>query len=87
MFCGDVRQLDLDGVGARVGELSPTVFRFQQNRFFFFSRAEARVHVHVSSPDGEAKFWIEPEVRLAVSEGMNTVELHEIQRLIEEREK
>ena len=45
--------------------MSPTVFRDGPFRFFFFSREGERVHVHVQSPDGEAKFWIEPEIELA----------------------
>lgn len=38
--------------------MSPTVFRVKDYRFFFFSREETRAHIHVSSPEGEAKFWI-----------------------------
>jgi hypothetical protein len=34
-------------------------------RFFFFSREESHRHVHVSHPDGEAKFWLEPPIELA----------------------
>lgn len=34
-------------------------------RFIFFSREESRMHVHVTSGDGEAKFWLEPEIQLA----------------------
>ena len=45
--------------------MSPTVFRDGPFRFFFFSREESRLHIHVQSPDGEAKFWIEPEIELA----------------------
>ena len=45
--------------------MSPTVFRYKNYRFFFFSREEPRMHVHITSPDGEAKFWIEPLVALA----------------------
>ena len=40
--------------------MSPTVFRYRSYRFYFFSREELRMHVHVFSPDGEAKFWLEP---------------------------
>ena len=47
------------------GRMSPTVFRYKNYRFFFFSREETRKHVHVSSPEGQAKFWIEPVVALA----------------------
>ncbi len=28
------------------------------------------MHVHVISPDGEAKFWLEPEIELAVNQGL-----------------
>jgi hypothetical protein len=45
--------------------MSPTVFREKGYRFFFFSREESRMHVHVVSGDGEAKFWLEPELQLA----------------------
>ncbi len=45
--------------------MSPTVFREGPFRFFFFSREEERMHIHVQSGDGEAKFWIEPEIELA----------------------
>ena len=40
--------------------MSPTVLRYKHYRFFFFSREETRKHVHVVSPEGEAKFWWEP---------------------------
>jgi len=42
--------------------MSPTVFREHGYRFFFFSREESRMHVHISSGDGEAKFWLEPDI-------------------------
>ena len=45
--------------------MSPTIFRAEGMRFFFFSREEARTHVHVLAPDGEAKIWIEPEIEVA----------------------
>ena len=45
--------------------MSPTVFRERGYRFYFFSREESRKHVHVHGPDGEAKFWLEPEIGLA----------------------
>jgi hypothetical protein len=66
--------------------VSPTVFRYRNYRFYFFSREEPRMHVHVLSPDGEAKFWLEPGIALAMSKGIRTVELNELQRIIEERQ-
>jgi hypothetical protein len=43
--------------------MSPTVFREGPFRFFFFSREEDRLHIHVQSAEGEAKFWVEPNPR------------------------
>jgi hypothetical protein len=45
--------------------MSPTVFRDGGFRFFFFSREEPRMHVHIVSSEGEAKFWIEPKFEVA----------------------
>lgn len=51
--------------------MSPTIFREAGFRFFFFSREESRLHVHVSHSDGEAKFWLEPQIELANSIGLS----------------
>ena len=64
--------------------MSPTVFREKGYRFFFFSREETRMHVHVVSGDGEAKFWLEPELQLANTYRYNRQQLKEIELLIEE---
>jgi hypothetical protein len=69
-----------------VVSVSPTVLRAGAYRFFFFSREEPRVHVHVTSPDGEAKFWLEPTVALASYEGFDTKQLRHLERLVEENE-
>src|SRR5689334_12110551 len=45
--------------------MSPTVFRAKGFRFFSFSREEPRMHVHVHGENGEAKFWMEPNIELA----------------------
>jgi len=45
--------------------VSPTVLRDGPFRLFFFSREEARMHVHVAHPDGQAKFWLDPTIELA----------------------
>jgi hypothetical protein len=44
------------------------------------------MHVHVISPDGEAKFWVEPVMELAVNKGLKATELNELKHVIEERE-
>jgi hypothetical protein len=64
--------------------MSPTVFRYKSYRFFFFSREEDRVHIHVSCPDGEAKFWLEPIISLNQHYGLSPRVLKEIQKVIEE---
>jgi hypothetical protein len=64
--------------------MSPTVFREKGYRFYFFSREETRMHVHVLSGDGEAKFWLEPELQLANSYRYNRKQLREIESIIEE---
>lgn len=64
--------------------MSPTIFRYKNYRFFFFSREESRIHIHVSSSEGEAKFWLEPLVALVYHYGFNSRQLKELHRLIEE---
>ena len=66
--------------------MSPTIFRDGPFRFFFFSREEPRLHVHVSSPDGEAKFWLEPEIELARNHRLSNRDLSRIRGLILARE-
>lgn len=65
--------------------MSPTVFRDKGFRFFFFSLEEDRMHVHVACTDGDAKFWLEPEIAVAVSKGIRPNRLKTIQKIIEER--
>lgn len=55
-------------------------------RFFFFSREEPRVHVCVQGPDGEAKFWLDPEVSLAENVGLTASALRRIDRLVRQHE-
>ena len=65
--------------------MSPTVFRDGAYRFFFFSREEPRMHVHVASSEGEAKFWIEPMVELADNGGISAREITAVGKIVEER--
>ncbi len=51
--------------------MSPTIFREDGFRFFFFSREELRLHVHVTCADGEAKFWLEPALELTQNYGLS----------------
>ena len=55
--------------------MAPTIVRDGQFRLFFFSREETRIHVHVSHPDGEAKFWLTPGVALANHTGLSATQI------------
>lgn len=43
------------------------------------------MHVHVSGPDGEAKFWLGPEVELVRNDGLKDQDVTRVRRLIDER--
>jgi len=66
--------------------MSPTVFRHGGFRFYFFSREEVRIHIHVHHATGEAKFWLEPDMELATNFGLSQRNITAALRLIRERE-
>ena len=66
--------------------VSPTVFREGPYRFYFFSREEPRVHIHVASGDGEAKYWITPAIELAENHGLGQRELTKLDIIIRDHE-
>lgn len=41
------------------------------------------MHVHIVSGDGEAKFWLEPEIELAKNYQYSRKQLKEIESLLE----
>lgn len=61
----------------------PTIFRHGAFRFFFFSREEPRMHVHVTHTDGEAKFWLEPQIELAMNQGLSKKQINEALLLVQ----
>ena len=63
--------------------MSPTILREKGYRFFFFSREESRMHIHATCPDGEAKYWLEPDIELAKNSGLSRVQLKEVEHLVE----
>ena len=63
--------------------MAPTVLREGPYRLFFFSREESKIHVHVAHPDGEAKFWLTPEVELATQTGLSTRQVAEAKSVVE----
>ncbi len=62
----------------------PTIYRKGPFRFFFNSREELRMHVHVEGPGGTAKFWLEPSVALAGAYGLGARHLARVSGIVEE---
>ena len=44
------------------------------------------MHVHVESADGEAKFWLEPEISLARSYGLADHQVNRVLKMVQEHE-
>ena len=66
--------------------MSPTIFRAGGFRFYFFSREEPRMHVHVYHEAGETKIWLEPEIGVAQNFGLSVGRLAAALRLVREHE-
>jgi hypothetical protein len=64
--------------------MSPTILLTGKYRFFFNSREEIRRHIHVSTANGTAKIWIEPEIALADFYSLSSWELTEIIKIVED---
>jgi Domain of unknown function (DUF4160) len=65
----------------------PAIFRYKGFRFFFYSNEgnpREPLHVHVRSAEGEAKFWLQPEVVLADSYGFDASTLKELASIAEQ---
>ena len=60
----------------------PTVLRIDSFRFHFYSdEGREPAHIHVRTPDGECKFWLDP-VLLAGNRGLRPNTLRDIERLV-----
>jgi hypothetical protein len=60
----------------------PTVLRIGRFRFHFYSDERGEPpHIHVATPDGECKFWLEP-VALVRNRGVRLHEVRVIERLV-----
>ena len=62
--------------------MSPPIFRQGPYRFYFNSREESRMHVHIETPDGEAKFWLEPQVVLSEYHCLKPHAFREVERIV-----
>ena len=60
----------------------PTVLRIKSFRFHFYSdELNEPPHIHVRTPDGECKFWLDP-VSLAGNKGVPATIVRKIERLV-----
>lgn len=41
------------------------------------------MHIHVSHTDGEAKFWLEPKIELAMNQGLSKKQVGEALSLVQ----
>jgi hypothetical protein len=66
----------------------PVILRYKGYALFFFSsEGEPRepMHVHVRGQGGEAKIWLEPEVKAARSRDIPAQTLRELVRLVRQQ--
>ena len=64
----------------------PEVFRERGFRFFFYSNEGSPrepVHIHAEKDGIEAKFWVNPEIRVAYNDGYNARTLRELLEIVE----
>lgn len=67
----------------------PKVLEVDGYRFFFFSNEGEPLepcHIHVRKGNGLAKFWLDPEVRLAESIAFSAKELRFIEKTINDNQ-
>ena len=66
---------------------APRPFRKYGFRFYFYANEGSPLepcHVHVEKGDGDAKVWLQPELKIASQSGFSTQEIRDILALIEE---
>ena len=69
------------------GGYMPTVLRIGSFRFHFYTdEGSEPPHIHVRTPDGDCKFWLEPSIFLASNRGVRSHDLRQIERLVFENQ-
>jgi hypothetical protein len=64
--------------------MTPTVLKIGQFRFHFYSdEGNEPPHIHVSTNDGECKFWLKP-IKLASNKYLASHVVNKIEKLIYE---
>lgn len=64
----------------------PTIMTIYGFRFFFYSKEESRLHVHIERQDREAKIWLDT-FEIAYNRGFPEIELNKIIRIVRQHEK
>ena len=64
----------------------PLVFKYRGFTFFFYSKEEERMHIHVEQGNSRAKFWMTPDIQLASSAEINSSLLKEFEKTIRRRQ-
>ena len=65
----------------------PTILRIGSFRFHFYSdEGTEPPHIHIRTPEGECKFWLEPTIRLAENKGVRGHDLRLIEQLVFENQ-
>jgi hypothetical protein len=65
----------------------PTVLLIGSFRFHFYSdEGQEPAHIHIRSPEGECKFWLEPSIGLASNRGVKPHDLRRIEQLVFEHQ-
>lgn len=76
--------LNLGKVQIQAGKLKEAIDSFIRVVQLDPGREETRMHIHIHSENGEAKFWLEPEIELAKNYRLSRLELRQIENIIEE---
>lgn len=67
----------------------PTVFKQNGFRFFFYSNEGnplEPLHIHILKAGAEAKFWLEPEIKLARNDGFDAKTLRVLATMVSENQ-
>ncbi|WP_291970150.1 DUF4160 domain-containing protein [Candidatus Symbiopectobacterium sp.] len=67
----------------------PVILRLNGFKFFFYSNEGNPLepaHIHVRNAEGEAKFWLEPDVKLGRNDGFDARTLRDLTKIIAENQ-
>lgn len=68
----------------------PVILRLNGFTFFFYSNEGNPLepaHIHVRNADGEAKFWLENEVKLSRNDGFDTRTLRGLTKMVKDNQR